>query len=441
MVKGFYSKFDGHMLEILQSGAVAFFLKLMAALLAFMFNVIVARILGAEGSGIFFWAFMVMMIFTVFARLGLDNTILRLIASNASANNWGIVKGVYKKCVTVVLASSCAASLIMWFSSYWLTHTLFNKPDAYETVKLMALAVLPFALLTIHAEALKGLKCILYSQIVQGVCVPLISIVLLCLFWWVWSVNSTIWVVWVYSIASFITLIVGLLFWRKATLKYKECDPSPFDGFQLKKSCIPLFWVALVALINDSMSTFVLGLYSPSSDIGVFNAALRTAMLISFVLMAVNSIAAPKFSTLYSQNKMKELASISRNSALLMAAFSAPILVIYLTFPSWIMSLFGSEFKEGASALMIMAIGQYVNVITGSVGYLLMMTGNEESMRNTALFSTIVGIIANFLLVPLMGLQGAAIATAVSVMTMNITLVFQVRKKLGFWPLSIFRSV
>ena len=46
------------------------------------------------------------------------------------------------------------------------------------------------------------------------------------------------------------------------------------------------------------------------------------------------------------------------------------------------MSLFGPEFRAGGPVLTILAAGQYVNVLTGSVGYLLMMTGNERLVRN-----------------------------------------------------------
>lgn len=62
-----------------------------------------------------------------------------------------------------------------------------------------------------------------------------------------------------------------------------------------------------------------------------------------------------------------------------MIALAVPVLAFMVFFPEFLMGLFGEEYKVAAPLLQILAIGQFINVITGSVGYLLNMTGHEKT--------------------------------------------------------------
>ena len=159
--------------------------------------------------------------------------------------------------------------------------------------------------------------------------------------------------------------------------------------------------------------------------------ANRAAALTSFVLMGVNSISAPKFAALYEQGDLVTLGRIARNSAKLMALAAAPFLLVCLTFPAWIMGLFGAQFTAGGTILAVLAAGQYVNVVTGSVGFLLMMCGYEAAYRNNFVLCTVLSLLLNGLLVPRLGVLGAAIATAVTLATQNVIAAILVWRKLG----------
>jgi O-antigen/teichoic acid export membrane protein len=103
-----------------------------------------------------------------------------------------------------------------------------------------------------------------------------------------------------------------------------------------------------------------------------------------------------------------------------------------LIFPSFLMSLFGEEFSEGAVLLQILAVGQFINGITGSVGFLLMMSGHERDMRN-------VTLISGFFLTAQFGIIGVATGTAIAVATQNLLAVYFVKKQLGFNTLAVWR--
>lgn len=70
-----------------------------------------------------------------------------------------------------------------------------------------------------------------------------------------------------------------------------------------------------------------------------------------------------------------------------MVLFALPIVGFMLIFPERLMWLFGEQFKSGANLLRIFALGQFVNVMTGCVGYLLSMSGHERVLRNVFFIS------------------------------------------------------
>ena len=179
------------------------------------------------------------------------------------------------------------------------------------------------------------------------------------------------------------------------------------------------------------IATFTLGVWGSTAEVGIFNAASRVTFLVSFVLIAVNTISAPKFAALYEARQTAVLASTARASERLMVVLAAPILLVFLLLPRAIMGVFGPEFKVGALQLAILAIAQAANVMTGSVGYLLMMSGHERQVRDSNTIAAVTCVVCCVVLVPWLGGVGAAVAVAAALIVRNIVEVWQVKRYLG----------
>jgi O-antigen/teichoic acid export membrane protein len=245
--------------------------------------------------------------------------------------------------------------------------------------------------------------------------------------------------VWAYSLGAILTAGFGVWRWRLALRGIPNVVPR-FETSLLLESSIPLFWVSSLQLVISWASTVSLGLLADSAAVGIFSAANRTAMLTSFVLMAVNSISAPKFAALHKQGDLATLGEIARKSAKLMALVASPVLAIFLLFPTWVMSLFGAEFASGATVLSILALGQFVNVVTGSVGWILIMCGYERLMRNNIAICAALSVSLNILLVPRLGAIGAAVATAVTLSLQMLIGAAMVWQKLGVLTVPLWRG-
>jgi O-antigen/teichoic acid export membrane protein len=177
------------------------------------------------------------------------------------------------------------------------------------------------------------------------------------------------------------------------------------------------------------------GIFVSSSEIAFLSAAQRTAMLTSFVLMVVNIVVAPRYARLWQENKKQEIQNLAKWSTRGMIALASPLVAAMIFIPGTIMGLFGDEFVVAGNLLAIMAIGQFINVATGSVSYLLTMSGHERDFRRVTFFAGPLTVILSYFLILEYGVLGAAIATAIGLSLQNLLALAMVRKRLGFWPI------
>ena len=423
---------DKHIGEVVRGASAAFFLQILGACLSFALNLVLARKLGVEGTGIYFLAFTVMSFSSVIGRLGLDNSLLRFVASGAAAGNWKQVTGVFRQGVTLSSTSSAVVAAALFFLAPWLTAVVFKQPKLIDPLRILALAVIPFSVLNILAQMLKGVKRIQAGIIIQYVALPGATLGLLAIF--SFTALDVSRVTLLYGTSALLVMAAGMVLWHYS-VPSGGLSRGKFDFRTLISTSLPLFWVTTMHLIMASSETFMLGIFKDEATVGLYNIAARITFLTTYVLVAVNSVVAPKFAALYSKGAKEELRRVARASALISLA-TLPILLVFTLVPDIVLSLFGPAFIDASPALVILALGQFANVVTGSVGgFLLMMCGQERVLRNNILFMTVLNVVLNILLVPPFGIIGAALATASSMALMNVISLALVRYKLGFWCL------
>jgi O-antigen/teichoic acid export membrane protein len=114
---------------------------------------------------------------------------------------------------------------------------------------------------------------------------------------------------------------------------------------------------------------------------------------------------------------------------------SIPIfLVISFAPQETLAAVFGAAYAHAWVALVVLSMGQIVNVGTGSVGTLLMMTGHQDSWMRLSASSLLLNVVLCILLIPRLGIVGGALSTAISLNLVYILAVFQTRRLLGVWP-------
>lgn len=413
--------------ELAQLGGVALGLRLLGAVVSLGFTVTLARLLGAAGTGIYYLALSTVSLAAVGGRLGLDNALVRLIAAGTAGGDWGRARGAYRLGMGAALAASAAAGALLAILSPMLARGVFGKPELEGPLRWMAIAVVPLALLTLHGEALKGLKRIAAATSVQSLLVPLAALTGVILLVPRWGVTGA---VWAYVLATLGTCSLARYFWVRSFRVPKEASGA-VGLAELAAVAMPLFAIALVQTAMQLTATVVLGIYGTSAAVGAFGVASRTAQLATLFLVAVNSIAAPKLAALYGRGDHRALANTARSAAAITVLGASPLLLFFLLAPSLAMRLFGAEFTAGGAALAILSIGHAVNAATGPVGVLLMMSGHERTLLRCVAAAAAVQVIASIALVPPYGIVGAAVAGAAGLASLNLLALVAARRRLG----------
>ena len=113
---------------------------------------------------------------------------------------------------------------------------------------------------------------------------------------------------------------------------------------------------------------------------------------------------------------------------------SWPLYIIFAIFPAVILGIFGPRYTSGAAALAVLSLAMLVNLGTGNVTVVLLMGGKSSWSAINAGAALIVNIGLNLVLVPRIGILGAAIAWGASIVVDNVTAMIEVRWVLGIAP-------
>lgn len=402
--------------SMLHGTGEALALRVFGTGLGFGFNVFLARVLGAQGLGVYYLALSIITTATVIGRFGLDNFVVRITAASASQQDWDSLAGAYRKSMQIAITVSLAVTLAIWVSAPWLAYRIFGEESLTKPLQWLALGITPTSLLLLHGEMLRGLERIRAAVLLQAVGVPLVNIPL---FIFAGLSSGVLGLAITNVVSTILILILGIFVWRQATPNVRGVK-GHFSTRLMVDSSLPLLWIAVMNMVISSADTVALGIWTGSSAVGIFGVVRRTSLITSFILVAVNTIAAPKFAALYAAGDHTTLGYTARSTTRLMTLFALPFLLIFIMFPELILGIFGSTFATGGPSLRILAAGDFVNVATGSVGLLLMMTGHEKPLRNIVFASMLLDVALQVLLVPAYGLAGAAWASALTLAVQNI---------------------
>ncbi len=428
------ARMDGHLREVLTGATLAFILRIIGAGAAFVLNVVIGRLLGAEGAGLYFLALSVAMFASILARFGVDNTLLRFIAAAVSQGNRGQAKGVFLQGIMIATLAGVLIALAIALTAPWSAGTIFGKPALAGPLIWMSLAVISFSIMSLLAESLKGLKRIGRSMLVTGVIYPVVA---LAVIWPMISLAGVAGASISYVIGTVVAALIGAYWWRRDIGPEVVAAPIPLS--KIWESARPLLVMHIIERGFIPMAPlFLVGVWGSAEDAGLFGAAARLSLLASFFLAAVNAAIAPKFSELYTKRDMDTLARVARRFAIGITLATSPVFLLLFFAGDRVMGLFGPDFTRGGTALAILAVGQLVNSMFGSSVFLLMMSGHEKDVRSASLIAAVVLILILLTLVPLYGLIGAAISAAAAYAALTMWSAFMVGKRLGIQPFSFF---
>lgn len=423
---------SSHAVELVRGSSVSFVLKILGMTLSYAFNIVLARFYGAEVVGVYALSVTVATIVGTIGQLGLQTSMVRFVAEFRSKAAWQAIRVLrHRGLAIVVMASTSAATLLFIFAGV-LTRSVFHDPTLIPAFRWIAISVPFLAVMTFHSSALRGLKRMVEHTIFQAAFVPALNTVMLTAAALLVERRLLI-PIWAYLITVVAGAVTsGILFSRRITAETTPSVVAPSIGNVLQVS-LPMLTSAILLLVTNWLDILMVGHYMSAADVGVYRMAQRLAALVGIVLLALNSMNASKFSELYAMKRTDEMMALARFSARVSLMVSLGVFLVLALLPRFFLGVFGPEFEVATGPLILLSAGQLLNSFFGSNGLLLDMTGHQKLFRNALIVGATVDLVLSLLLVPRMGLMGAALAAVLTMICWNTLAAVYVRRRFGGW--------
>jgi O-antigen/teichoic acid export membrane protein len=227
---------------------------------------------------------------------------------------------------------------------------------------------------------------------------------------------------------------------RRITPTEVKAAASRYEPGRWIRVSLPLILFSGFVSITQYLDITMLGFYVTPDQIGIYDIAVKITGLLSFVMVSVASIGAPRFSYLYASRDLSALQALV-NKVVHLAFW--PIVVgvgIMILAGGEILEIFGPDFRQGETALGILAASYVFWAATTPAGYLLTTTGHQHRTFLPYLGALGAKIALNAVLIPRFGIEGAAIAHLVVIAGLNLLLAHLVHRHLSLKAIIFARS-
>lgn len=403
------------------------------AIITFCSALLVARITGDKGFGIYTTVFTWISIWSVGATLGLDDLVLKQIPiykqKEASANinalirwttKWGLLSGVL------------VAVILLLLSKYSTINGLYQYYDYY----CWAVWCIPlFVLMHIGQATLRGLKLMWWGQFAEKFVQPIAFFALLVICYLLYGSSMTDYQAIIARTLSFVVVaIVALYLLYRYTKEYLHRSVAAPQQ-QWTKSCLYFAATSLLYIINTRVDILFLSFYEvPVEEIAYYNAALKLSDIALIPFAVLYTVTAPVFAELFAQKNMKKLQLFYTKTTRLACLLIGGILLGLVVTGNWLLALFGTSFQAAYPILLILCVVKFIHVAVGPANYLMMMIGLERAATYILLLSVGITFLLNIIFIPWLGSIGAAYATLGGLVVFELLVTIVVYKQSGIMP-------
>ncbi|MDD5416928.1 MAG: flippase [Candidatus Aenigmarchaeota archaeon] len=415
-------------------GAFIVFMGLMLGyLLEYVIRLLIARWYGPAQYGSLSLGIAIMSILAVFAIFGLEEGVSRQISFYKGQKDK--IRGIISFALKTSIIFSIIFAVCLFICAENLS-VIFNDPSLYGILQVFAIT-LPFFVIFKDAVAIiRGLHVVKYKFYFQDIFAPFFRILLLVSFFVLGYgiIGPTL----AYSI-SIITAALILLYVTHT--KIIKLVPFAVDK-EIRKELIKFSWPLMIMNISSLLSawtnTIVLGLYKTTTEIGIYNALMPTAMLLQFPFTAFSFLFMPILTEMVAKKQIDGIRNIYSVVTRWVFMVSLPVLVLIFLFPEQIINtLFGSEYVVASLVFIFLAIGNFVPIATGPKGYTIISFGRTKISLLTWVSILLINLGLSLVLIPIYGLVGAALSFMIAMVSVHAIMLVYVNRSYGIWPFSL----
>ncbi|ASJ08229.1 capsular biosynthesis protein [Thermococcus siculi] len=184
---------------------------------------------------------------------------------------------------------------------------------------------------------------------------------------------------------------------------------------------LPLLFTGILDYVMGWTDSLMLGYYFNPDIVGLYNGAAPIARLLPLFLNSMGFLYMPIATAFFTSGDIKGMDKLYKTTARWVFLLTFPVFMFVFVFPESAIGLFfGSKYLEASTALRILSTGFIFSVIMGLNGMSLIAIGEPHANLIGNVFAATANILLNFFLIPVYGIEGAAVATATSYITANL---------------------
>ncbi len=400
----------------------------------YLVKIYVARVLGAEQLGLYALGMTLVSLAQLIAGLGLSGAAGRYVAVYNATAEFNELRGFLTRSVGIVVLLNLILSACLMLCGPWMARNLYHAPALAQYIPLFAALTVLGSLNVFYCQVLAGFKDVAKRTVITNFIgtslVSALTVVLLALgtgmpgYLAAQIVNSVVVVALLVAAARKLTPPAARFSW----------SPLPRLDPEITAFAAAAFGMGAVDFLVTQADKIMLGLYLNPSFVGVYALASTLSALIPIILQSVNQIFAPVIADLHAQARRDVLEKLFQTLTKWVLGLTLPLAFVVIAFALPLMRIFGPSFEAGWPVLVIGAIGQVVNCGVGSVGYLLLMSGNQRRLIRVQFAMAGLSVLMNITLIPVFGIVGAALAAACVNVGGNLWNLAEVRKALRISP-------
>jgi O-antigen/teichoic acid export membrane protein len=414
--------------KIISSSGINFVFRLFGLGTSFVTTILITRLFGVNTFGNYSLVFAVSQIAALFFTLGIPNTLIKIIGNHEF--NFHQAKTLLIKGLKGALLFSIIPVLVFYFGSTFFSMTIFHNADLKNYFLIVTITLPLFIVHEIFLYFLIATKNFMKYNLFMFVLPNVLLMIFLYLFFTMRLTDHYTFLA--FAIAILITVVV-----EAATIfELKPQKKSiPISTLGLIKTASPLLFSGLFLYLLNYSNVILLGAMTNETEVGIYTLAYKIGSVGFLIIVSVSTIITPRMAELYGQGNIAELKKLTHNSTRLIAVLSIPVVLVLIVFNKYILSFWGAEVKTGSTTLIIVSLGVLFSAIAGNVDQILNMTDNQRILRNITILSFFVNFALSYFLILLYGIEGAAMASLITNVLINIMCVYFIKKKLGFYTL------
>ena len=404
---------------------------LLGKALRYTLNIVIANGLGAAALGVFALGMVLLRAGSVLARLGLDNAAQKYVPIYVAQDDDRALNGIALLCLgTPFLLGVAIAGGVFVFDD-----TIRELADVSlrPVTKQFAVGIPFFATMTVGIALTKGLKETKYQVYIRDIGQSVVAIMTVSIGAFV--LNDLAVAIDGYILSCVVGTALAVFFLYRRDLLSINVRPR-VDFKRVFAFSLPLTAAALIQYLLTWTDVLMLSFFRAPTEVGWYQAAYQTSVLLLVVLEAINSIFPSVASDLYERGESGQLRRTFAAVTKLITYATTLGCVFVVVYTDEILGLFDVSAPEARLALIVLALGQAIGASTGPAGFMLIMSGYERVQLYNTVAVSVLNVALNVVLIGQLGIVGAGIATAISFTMLNGFRIAALKYFLGVQPYS-----